>query len=220
MKKVIIFAIILLGIVIITVSVLKKDIKIETLDINNDGKIDLWKYCRGKHLFKEIFDNNFNGTPDFWIFWRGEELLKEVLLDEVKGEKHTHYYKKGEYVVKNGERLLQQEMDIVKTYKRPRRFRVLIYTKKNKTVLEENYTQGYNIPTSISCFEDVGISRTNYDTNHDGKPDRFEYYEFSKLAKVEKDTDFDEKIDEIRELNPETGELEIISQEPASILTQ
>lgn len=52
-------------------------------------------------------------------------------------------------------------------------------------------------PDQWQYYEFGQIARTETDTNFDGKPDQWQYYENGRIIRTEADTNFDGKVDEI-----------------------
>ena len=131
------------------------------------------------------------------------------------------YYKKGQFVNKEGKKLWRQELDIERTYRNDkfRKERVYYYLKKGKIVLHERDADGDGKIDIITHIVSDDSFRVEYDTNYDGAMDKFEYYILNKLTLIERDTDFDDKIDEIREYNPETGKMEFVTKGKETVPT-
>jgi antitoxin component YwqK of YwqJK toxin-antitoxin module len=131
----------------------------------------------------DAIDSHGTGTVDFWIYWNADGSLdKTVALRE--GKKMETKYGPVENAVVDGVTLKKQKAepnDFEKSIQQER----YSYTKPFGLVYGENYIKGRIFGKSY--FKNNVISRSEVDTNQDGKIDYREYYENGKLINSKSD---------------------------------
>jgi len=131
----------------------------------------------------DAIDSHGTGTVDFWIYWNSDGSLdKTVALRE--GKKMETKYGPAEKAVVDGVTLKKQKAepnDFEKNIEQAR----YSYTKPFELVYGENYIKGKIFGRSY--FKNNVISRSEVDTNQDGKIDYREYYENGKLINSKSD---------------------------------
>lgn len=140
-------------------------------DENNDGKIDLMVYKVNDIIYLQKSDTDYNGTFEMEEYFNNGKKIKEAIDTNNDGIMDDYYYFDGEFIEK-------EEIDSN-------------YDKKPDVWVIFNYRPDH---TLYECLIEK-------DNNYDGKPDEWHYTdEKRRVIRIERDTDFDGKIDSIKKL--------------------
>ncbi len=152
--------------------------------------------CNSTSQVDEIDDDN-DGKIDLKIFWKKDGTLEKIFLVNPPLDskaKDKRLYSEAETVIIDGKKLNKQ--------------------KDLSTLLPEESTYMYTEPFNL-VFEDIQGKFNNIqihwrnnklhkiiaDKNKDGVFDIWAYYDNGTLLRIEKDTDFDGIVDEVRKDN-------------------
>ncbi len=140
-------------------------------DENNDGKIDLIVYKTNDIIYLQKSDSDYNGIFEQEEHYSYGQKIKEAIDSNKDGIMDDFYYF-------NGELLEKEEIDS-NFDKKPDLWVIFKYNPDN------------------SLYECI----IKKDNNYDGKPDEWHYTDKKRrVIKVEKDTDFDGKVDSVKDL--------------------
>ena len=146
--------------------------KLEELDLNNDGKTDVWKLYEstieaGTQVSvlscKEV-DVNFDGRKDMWVHFdpNGDKVLEEFDLDFDGKVDLWVIYKGGKKVREEMDTTFDGKPDLFKFYENEKLVRIERSSKQNGKIDTWEYYEGNR------------LDRIGYDTTGGGKPDRWD----------------------------------------------
>jgi hypothetical protein len=136
------------------------------LDLNHDGKTDVWKYTRKTAQGKEILvrkerDLNNDGKIDVWEWYDADGNLEKQAIDfDFDGKPD-----------------------------------VVLYFEKGQLVRKEMAFGFDGKPHAWSYYEKGHLVRKERDENGDGKVDYWEYWEGGEIDRIGIDTDGDGRVD-------------------------
>lgn len=175
-----------------------------------------------KEMFEYSQDGKiFKGTPNVWINYeiKDEDFYSTMEADlDFDGKKELVIIKKNNRMIlkksdnnRDGKYDLLEEFDekgkkkVSEDTNNDGKFDGFYYYEEDKLILEEidsNYDGKIDMWVIFEYNTDGSIKQCiiKKDNNHDGKPDEFHYTDDKRrVIKIEKDTDFDGKIDNIKE---------------------
>jgi hypothetical protein len=139
--------------------------KLLEIDVNRDGKPDVWKVVRevdGKEiLVRKELDLNGDGRVDAWEYYNADGSLEKIIYDmDFDGQP-----------------------DVVRFYE------------KDQLVRKEYALGFDGISRTFSYYEKGKLIRKERDTNGDGNVDYWEYWENGVLDRIGYDDDGDGQVD-------------------------
>jgi hypothetical protein len=173
-------------------------INTETLDYSGDGKADIFisNTVKGKVFYREIqIDSNSDGKADLIRY----EENDKVYLQKSDVDFDGVYELKEEY---EGGQRVREFVDS----NNDGRYDDTYHYQTDRLILEEldtDYDKKTDMWVSFEYEEDNSIKETviKKDNNRDGSPDEWHYTNKRRqVIRIEKDTDFDGKVDSIKKL--------------------
>jgi hypothetical protein len=154
-----------------------------TYDANSNGRIDTWTEMDGSRPLRSRLDRNEDGRIDRWEYYDAEGKLMKVGFSRKDNGQPDAWAEPGP---------------------EGRIARVLASSSGDESKIDRWETYDPAAPDVLAAVEE--------DTNHDGKPDKWEAYADGELRKASFDEDADGRVD--RQLTYRGGMLVLIESDP------
>ena len=156
-----------------------------TFDANSNGRVDTWTDMDGNRPVRSRLDRNEDGRVDRWEYYGADGRLVKVGLSRRDNGQPDAWAEPGP---------------------EGRIARVLVSSSGDESKIDRWETYDPATPDVLSAVEE--------DTNHDGRPDKWENYAAGQLERVAFDEDGDGRAD--RQLTYRAGTLALIESDPDS----
>jgi hypothetical protein len=154
-----------------------------TYDANANGRIDTWTEMDGSRPLRSRIDRNEDGRIDRWEYYDADGRVAKVGFSRRDNGQPDAWAEPGP---------------------EGRIARVLVSSAADESKIDRWETYDPSLPDALSAVEE--------DTNHDGRPDKWETYSGGQLQKASFDENADGRID--RQLTYRAGVLALIESQP------